>query len=251
MNRKYKLAVRVIVVAGAIVLLKALISMYVNFSISISSLFLSFLGGAIFLMGFMLSGVSGDYKESEKLPSEIASTIENMLEEGRYVKALNKKFNLQKYQKTLGQIITDFKSDIQTKHLRKKSLSTVSRISDSLLEMEGLKVQKDSINKIKSHMDSLKKGILRVYYIKGTSFVPAAYAVLEILTASIIFMMLFLKLDGGFIESFVVPGLTSFFLLYMTFLIKDMDDPFDTEDSYVAIDLFLLDDLKGKIEKGG
>src|SRR5207253_527775 len=36
------------------------------------------LTGAVFLIGFMLSGVMSDYKESEKLPGELACALEGL-----------------------------------------------------------------------------------------------------------------------------------------------------------------------------
>jgi hypothetical protein len=38
------------------------------------------LTGGVFLIGFMLSGTMADYKESEKLPSELACTLETIEE---------------------------------------------------------------------------------------------------------------------------------------------------------------------------
>ena len=249
MNKKYKLAVKIIVVVIAITIAKLLITSYTDLTISLSPLFISMVGGTIFLMGFLLAGVVSDYKESEKIPGEIASSIENVYEESKYVKSLNGKFNLEKMKKSLVQIVDDLKNDIGSSKLKKKSVNTVSKISDSLLEMEKLKIPAAYITRIKTDRDGIKKNILRVYHIKETSFVPAAYAILEILAAGIILILLFIKIEP-FLESVLIPGLITFFLLYMIALIKDMDDPYDVKESYVAVDLFLLDDVKNKIEKG-
>ena len=239
MNKKYKLAVKIIVAVIAITIAKLLITSYTDLTISLSPLFISVVGGTIFLMGFVLAGVVADYKESERIPGEIASSIENVYEESKYVKSLNKKFYLEKMKKSLVQIVDDLKNDIGSSKLKKKSVNTVSRISESLLEMEKLKIPAAYITQIK----------LNIYHIKETSFVPAAYAILEILAAGIILMLLFIKIEP-FLESVLIPGLITFFLLYMIALIKDMDDPYDVKESYVAVDLFLLDDVKKKIEKG-
>jgi hypothetical protein len=43
--------------------------------ISINPLFSALVASTVFLLGFLLNGVLSDFKESEKLPSEIASSL--------------------------------------------------------------------------------------------------------------------------------------------------------------------------------
>ena len=49
--------------------------------ISVNPLFSGIVAADVFLMGFLLSGVWSDYKESEKLPGELASSIESLMDE--------------------------------------------------------------------------------------------------------------------------------------------------------------------------
>jgi hypothetical protein len=43
----------------------------------LNALFTTLVAGTIFLLGFLISGVLSDYKESEKSPAEISATIRN------------------------------------------------------------------------------------------------------------------------------------------------------------------------------
>ena len=62
MNKKYKLAVKIIIAVVAITIAKLMITSYKDLTISLSPLFITMVGGTIFLMGFVLSAVVTDYK---------------------------------------------------------------------------------------------------------------------------------------------------------------------------------------------
>ena len=47
----------------------------------LNALFTSLVAGTIFLIGFLISGVLSDYKESEKIPSELAASIKTLLDD--------------------------------------------------------------------------------------------------------------------------------------------------------------------------
>src|SRR5664279_4799256 len=49
--------------------------------ISLNALFTGIIAANVLLMGFLLSGVLSDYKESERLPGELSACLENMAQE--------------------------------------------------------------------------------------------------------------------------------------------------------------------------
>ena len=49
--------------------------------ITVSPLFSGIVAANIFLMGFLLSGVLSDYKESERLPGELSAGLQNLMQE--------------------------------------------------------------------------------------------------------------------------------------------------------------------------
>ena len=49
--------------------------------ISLTALFTSIVAGAIFLLGFLIAGVMADYKEGERLPGELACSLEAIYDE--------------------------------------------------------------------------------------------------------------------------------------------------------------------------
>ena len=49
-----------------------------------NTLFSSVIGGAIFVFGLILAGTLSDYKESERIPSEVATLVGSLAEDGHY-----------------------------------------------------------------------------------------------------------------------------------------------------------------------
>ena len=47
----------------------------------LNALFTSLVAGTIFLIGFLISGVLTDYKESEKIPSELTSSLKTLFDD--------------------------------------------------------------------------------------------------------------------------------------------------------------------------
>jgi uncharacterized membrane protein (DUF485 family) len=80
-HKKYPLVLRVALIVGAVIFFK-LIAHWLGWEIiSLNPLFSGIVAANVFLMGFLLTGVLSDYKESEKLPGELAASIESITEE--------------------------------------------------------------------------------------------------------------------------------------------------------------------------
>lgn len=80
-HKKYQLVSKVILIGGIVIILKLIAHWFGWEIISLNPLFSGILAGNVFLMGFLLTGVLTDYKESERLPGELAASIESIAEE--------------------------------------------------------------------------------------------------------------------------------------------------------------------------
>ncbi|MBP7240020.1 MAG: hypothetical protein KBA14_07325, partial [Saprospiraceae bacterium] len=74
---KWRLMVASLPITIGVVLLKIMIEQGFHFEglVHLSEIGVVITGG-IFLIGFMLAGTLADYKESEKIPAEMAGTLE-------------------------------------------------------------------------------------------------------------------------------------------------------------------------------
>ena len=244
--RKWGLSLKVLWIALFILLVKVIANIFGFEPFTNNPLLSSVIGGMTFLIGFILAGTLTDYKESEKLPGEIVSSLENIYEEGRYLKQLNYMFDFDKLNNILDKIVDDLKGDLQYKR-RKMAIHTVSTLSEVILQAEKLGLPAVWISRIKTEQSALKKNIFRMYHIKQTQFIPAAYAIVDIMVFIIITLLVLLKFER-FYEGLLMTTIISYIFIYMTMLIKDIDDPFDlSAKGYADINLYMFDAFKKRV----
>jgi len=79
--KKWHLAVKIIPILVGVFLLKLVFHKYNLEIVTLNALFTSLIAAATFLISFLLNGVISDYKESEKLPGDIAASLETIYDE--------------------------------------------------------------------------------------------------------------------------------------------------------------------------
>lgn len=179
----------------------------------------------VFLTGFLLAGTISDYKEAEKLPSQIATTLE-VLEEILVLASSNRPaLNLVELRKSLLSL-TD--TIVDWFYTRKTTAVMFDAMSDFNLVLQSL--EKNGAGPYASRgvpqLASLRSNVSRADVIKRTSFLPPAYALLETVLALVIGLILAAKYKSMLAEFVLVPVLTLIYV-YMLRLIRDVDDPFD------------------------
>ena len=81
-HSRWRLALKTIPFIVVIVLIKFAAHYFGYEFLTLNSLFTAIISANIFLIGFLISGVLVDYKESEKLPGDLAASMETMADEG-------------------------------------------------------------------------------------------------------------------------------------------------------------------------
>jgi len=183
------------------------------------------LTAGVFLTGFLLTGTLSDYKEAEKLPAEVATTLE-LLEE-LLVLAASTRSTLK-----LGELraslltMTDGVRDWLFKR------KTTAQVFEALSAFNGVleTLERDGAGPYASRavpqLASLRKTVSRMDVISRTGFLPPAYALLETLLGLILILVVCSKYKSTLAEFILVPVLTLIYV-YMLRLIRDVDDPFD------------------------
>lgn len=191
---------------------------------SLSPLVTSLVTANVFLLGFLIGGTLTDYKESERLPGELAASLETISDEVKIIYQ-NKKNPVAKecleYLIELNKCMLDwFQKDKRTKEL----MRNIEGLNKFFLAFEQV-TQANFIVRLKQEQNFLRRQVIRIHTIRETSFVPAGYVVAEIVTFLLIFSLLISKIEP-FYESLFSIGIISFLLIYMLFLIKELDNPF-------------------------
>lgn len=248
-RRKYNLFFKTLPFVIVIVALKFAAHALGYEFLSLNTLFGAIISANIFLIGFLISGVLVDYKESEKIPGEMASSLAAMADEG-YIICRNKKSDIAKdYLRKLAALNADivdwFYKKVKTEELRKK----LFELNDIFLDFEGL-TQANFIARLKTEQANLRRLVTRVHTIRETSFVGTGYAIAEIITFVLAAGMVFVRIDP-FYESIFFVSFVSFILIYMIFFIRDMDNPFgysEKENLVEEVSLKPLFDNKRRLD---
>lgn len=245
---KWRLAVRVLPIVIVIILLKLFSHQSGWEFLTLNSLFGAIISANVFLVGFLISGVLVDYKEAEKLPGELACSLEVLTDEC-YITYKNKK---SKVAKNLLNSVHDITNSIlKWLHKQEKTdavLKKITGLNDDFLALEPL-TQANFIVRLKNEQNNLRRTITRIHTIRETSFNPAGYAIAEIISAVMCVGLILTKIDPYY-ESIFFVAFVSFILIYMVMLIKDLDNPFGyyEKDNYAdEVSLKPLLDLEKRI----
>ncbi len=211
-----------------------------------TSFFPSILTGIIFLLGFLLAGVVTDYKESEKIPNELAASLFAIWQECEYVRHVSNSKSAEKLMYKIKSFIPTLKHDYFIQQ-NDNLLKLLDSFSIDIIEMGKEGVAPNYIIRIKTEVASLKKTINRITIIKNTDFIPSVFV--SINTIAIIFLMVYCLLNvdpwwGGLI----LVSIFTFVIFSILFLIKDMEDPFeydgDVDVKSDEVSLEVLDNLQ-------
>ena len=223
-SNKWKLAFKVLPVVCIIIFLKLFAHQFGWEFLTLNTLFGAIISANVFLVGFLISGVLVDYKESEKIPGELSCSLEVLTDEC-YIVFKNKK---SKVAKELMKYVHDLTGSI-LKWLHKKEktevvLKKITSLNNYFLALEPI-TQANFIVRLKNEQNNLRRLITRIHSIRETSFNPAGYAIAEIISVILCIGLIFTKIDPYY-ESIFFVAFVSFILIYMVQLIKDLDNPF-------------------------
>ncbi len=223
---KWALAFKVIPVLLLVGGLKYL-AYYFGYEVMVlNSLFTTLVAGTIFLLGFLISGVLTDYKESEKMPSEIAATLRAILDDSYTIFKANNLTRAKDFAKYQKDLLDDILLWFYKKHDTKYILDKIKDMNEFIIYLQEEKVTVNYVVKFKNEQATLRKLILRIDTIRETDFVSSAYTIVEFMTLLISFGLIIIKIEPFYFGLFL-SLLVTFLIMYMFYLIKDLDNPFD------------------------
>ncbi len=224
--QKWSVTVKVMPVIILVAILKFLSHQFGWEIMELNALFTSLVAGTIFLIGFLITGVLSDYKESEKIPSELASSLKALLDDnctiyhGRNSAAARAFMD---FQKALIHSLLDW---FYRKERTKSLLDKISMMNQFLIELDKEGVPAPYIVKMKNDQNNIRKMIMRIDTVRDTSFISSAYAIVEAMGFLVAIGLIVMKIEP-FYASLFFTLLVTFLIAYMVFLIKDLDNPFD------------------------
>jgi predicted membrane chloride channel (bestrophin family) len=219
--------------------------------ISVNPLFSGVVAANVFLMGFLLSGVLSDFKESERLPGELAASLENLAQEVRSVKIARPEASadVNSCLILLSQLNQDVLGWFYKKH---RTGDLLEHLNDLTGHFAGLEkwTQGTLVARFKQEQGNLRRTLIRIHTIRETSFISSGYLIADATTLSLCTGLVLVKIDP-FYESLFFVGVISFLMTFLLMLIRDLDNPFGYYERSSGEDVSLkpIEDLIGRLAR--
>lgn len=204
----------------------------------------------VFLVGFLLAGTLSDYKESEKLPGELAGRAESIADECEILYHDTRAQPALQCLEHLHAFARELNDWLHGRSAVRVPLERLDGLNHFFLAFQPL-TQPNFIVRIKQEQAALRLLVIRIDTIRETSFVGAGYRIAEITSLLLVIALSFTDFAGLGAELFLL-GSIAFLLAYMIMLIRDMDDPFDYgadgKLGSVEVSLAPIDRLEHRLE---
>lgn len=187
-------------------------------------LFPALVASEVFLMGFLLNGVMMDYKESEKIPGELAAALECLASETRSVRERHVQADVDSALVLLSgfsQALLAWIRDAGAVGPLLGQLDGLQRSIERLALCNAAPLQA----RLLAELAGIRRQIYRIEVIRETAFIPTVYGMTYVGAVLLIGGLLFAEIES-FGESLYFIGAITFLLLKLLLLIGDLDNPF-------------------------
>lgn len=249
---KWHIAIRIVPILLLAAGLKYLANRYGYEILELNPLFTSLVAGTIFLIGFLISGVLTDYKESEKIPSDLAATLKNLFDDTYTIFKSKQSATAAAFMNYQQQFSESLMNWFYRREKTAVMLQKISRMNDFFADLDKEGIQPNYLIKMKNEQNGIRRIMLRVDTIRDTGFVGSAYAIVEAMGILISIGLIIIDIEPFYASLFLIL-LINFLIYYMFFLIKDLDNPFEFDikgEMANEVSLKPLHDLIADIKAG-
>lgn len=208
------------------------------------------LTSGVFLIGFLLAGTMADYKEAEKLPADLACTLETIEEIFVLAATGRPALDLAELRRQLLALTDTIKHWLMGSRTVAEVYAAMTQLNVVLQDLERAGAGPYASRAVPQLL-MVRRCVSRIDVIVRTGFLPPAYALLEVLIVMIITLMMIARFNSIVAECLLVP-FVALVNIYMLRLIKDVDNPFDfragsRDASSGEVALFPLDEYRERL----
>jgi hypothetical protein len=251
-RKKFRLFFLVAVVVLLLGGVKAAVHYFGLELLELNSLFTSGIAGAVFIIGFLLSSILADYKEAERIPADIRTSIE-AIDGDLHAFAVEKpEFDVGEARSILIATIDKLRAGLGHEGDHKDIppvLDEIAKLTPIFGRLEGMGMAANFVVRLRTTQDVLRRSALRIYQIQRVEFVPSVHVLVQTLVFSIVALMLLLKTEGDPAAA-ILFGFISYMFVYALYLIRLLEQPFAKGHASVDdVSLFLLDELETRLRR--
>src|SRR3972149_1580283 len=219
--------------------------------ISVGPLVATIVTANVFILGFLLTGVLSDYKESEKLPGDLAVSMQTIADECLLLWRHKQAEPAMDCLHHMLNLTTSLKRWFCKEERSQNLMEKVADLGDFFAAFEPFTAA-NFIVRLKQEQSAMTRILVRIHTIRETTFVSSGYTMAKLVTLFVLLGLLSIKIDPWY-ESVFLIGIISWFLSYLILLIEDLDNPFDYGRDGRAkgqeVSLKPLDDLERRLTR--
>jgi hypothetical protein len=169
-RKRYRLFMRTLLAVAVVIAVK-LAAHWLGWEIiSLNPLFSGIVAANVFLMGFLLSGVLGDYKESERLPGELACSLEVIADEAWAIHRAKQAPVAKECFRHLLDLTASIKEWFHKKQRTRDVMMKLDGLGDFFLAFEPL-TQANFIVRLKQEQSNVRRILVRIHTVRETNFI--------------------------------------------------------------------------------
>jgi hypothetical protein len=249
--KRFRLFLRVLPVIAVLAALKVGVHGLGLEFMPLDGLLPSLIAGSIFLIGFLLAQVLGDYREAERMPAEMRTALEAIHDDILYFARTRPDVDVAAFRAALADIVVAFDEGLGVKGAHSNlgpAIERVDALSALFAELQDSNVSDRHVVRLKGEQDTLRRSIFRVAYIQKMEFVPSVHVLVQTLVLASLFVLLFLKTTGAW-ESMLILVFVGYMFIYSLMLIGHLDPPFrEGEGTIDDVSLFQLREFLAKVQ---
>jgi len=192
-RKRFRLFFSVIAVVIALTLLKAAIHTFDFEPLTLNLLFPSIVAGAIFIIGFLLSSILSDYKESERMPAEIRMALEAIHDDLFYFTQKTPGIDVDRLRSILSAIVVALEEGLGAKGGHSDLSAAIARIdelSPIFAQTDVLGAAAPFLVRLRSEQDILRRSVYRMSHIQKLQFVPSVHVLVQTLVLATLLLLL-------------------------------------------------------------
>lgn len=250
-SKEHRIFYRVLPYLAVMILAKLLLHRFDLERLSINAIFSGLIGANVFLMGFLLSGVLADFRESERLPGEMAATLGTLADEFQSIHQRTSAPAALAALEHLRELGLTIHRWLHKQERSREVMGRIAGLNDHFLAVEP-HTQANFIARLKQEQSALRKLIIRIHTIRETDFISSGYFIASTTTILLLVGLAFARIEP-FYESLFFVVVVSYLLLFLMFLIQDLDNPFGYYENASSEDVSLkpledaLEDLRERV----
>jgi len=243
-KKKWGIMIKALIITLILLIPRTIVDVLGYDTVPINPVVGAFISGAIFTLAIIFTGTFTDFKESEKVGGDLAASLKALYNDSRVLPLTDQeparvfRAHVRDLHRTMNRC---FKENCWNLVDVNREMDT---INNDIRTLAYANVAPPLIAKLRNELGVIDKMTNRIEVIIRTDFIPAAYALAEIATASVILLMLVVNIDP-LLEGTIVFAVICSMLIGLLLLIRDMDNPFEIGDhTYADVDLETLNYLE-------